>query len=160
MKDVIAQVAAASRRPRTTVMRGDVRFVVVHHSVTPITYKWEQILSIHLHKGYQSIGYHYVICGANGEIFKCLPVGPPPVVGAHVKNENSYAVGICITGNYEEQFPKTLAISALCRLWRELRGAFPKAKLVGHREMKKSRTKCPGKYLQRIVERIQQGKQL
>jgi len=145
--NVIDLVASKSRRRVIRVKAVD--FIVVHHSVTPPDYGWEDILRIHLaHKPpYQSIGYHFVIRGTSGQVYKCLPISPA-VIGAHAYMQNAVSIGICVTGNYEENEPREVALTALKELLAELHSAYPKAKILGHREMLHSKTACPGKHLQ------------
>jgi len=147
--NVIEKVAAKSMRRRTLV--DAVRYIVVHHSVTADTCGWEDMLRIHLRKGYSSIGYHFVIRGSDGEVYKCLPISPA-VVGAHAIQQNPESIGVCVTGNYEKHKPKPAALAALKGVLVELQAAYPKAKVMGHKEMQYSRTACPGKYLMAALQ--------
>jgi len=150
-KTVIEEVNALSPKPRKARIMA-VDYLVVHHSVTPPTYDWEHLLDIHINKGYRSIGYHFVVRGSDGQVYKCLPVSPA-VVGAHAKSQNSVSLGVCVTGNYELGPPNNDALAGLWSVLKELHKAYPKAKILGHREMTHSRTACPGRYLQAALEK-------
>jgi len=146
--NVIDEVAAKSTRRKTKVKRVD--YIVVHHSVTADTCGWEDMLRIHRNKGYASIGYHFVIRGSDGEVYKCLPISPA-VVGAHARGQNSVSIGICVTGNYEKHKPKGEAVETLAGLLGELQEAYPRAQVKGHQEMTHSHTACPGKHLMAVL---------
>ena len=115
-----------------------VKFIIVHCSATPpgMDVGVDEIRRWHLDRGFNDIGYHYVI-KRDGTIEEGRPLGKP---GAHCKGKNFCSVGVCYVGgvakdgrtpadNRTEQQQKSL---------RELIGAllkiFPDAEVRGHRD--------------------------
>lgn len=81
------------------------------------------------------IGYHYVIY-LDGSVHKGRP---EEVIGAHVKGQNAYSIGICYIGGLDEdgnakdtRTPEQR--EALYDLIDELHGRYPEATLHGHNE--------------------------
>lgn len=89
------------------------------------------------------IGYHYVV-RRDGQI---EPGRPEWMVGAHCLHHNSYSIGICYEGGYDARGQpadtRTEAQKA-AMLWllRQLRKAYPRACIVGHRDLSHDRD-CP-----------------
>ncbi|WP_165156978.1 N-acetylmuramoyl-L-alanine amidase [Parabacteroides sp. ZJ-118] len=100
----------------------------------------------HWHRslGWNGCGYHFVI-PTDGTIEKGRPIEQ---VGAHCKNHNRHSIGICYIGGIasDGKTPmdtRTIAQrQALYDLLRELRRQFPKALVVGHRDLDPSKA-CP-----------------
>lgn len=79
-------------------------YVVVHHSVSPRNTTVEQITAWHKARGFETIGYHWLIND------KGIQRGrDESMVGAHCKAEgrNYDSVGVCVAGNYEAQYLST-----------------------------------------------------
>lgn len=114
-------------------------YIVLHHRAGN-----GDVLSIHdqhLKQGWSGIGYHYYI-RKNGAIYGGRPESTK---GAHCINYNSNSIGICFEGNYEtETTMPQVQIKAGQELISYLRGKYPSAKVVGHRDL--YATACPGKY--------------
>lgn len=100
---------------------------------------------------WSDIGYHYVIEGDGA-----LRVGRPAhLVGAHVLGYNAnylrgtYRLGICLTGNFENERPNAAQIKTLVQLLAILcrRHGLNEQAIQGHRDH--MATKCPGYYLYR-----------
>lgn len=100
----------------------------------------------HRAKGWQCIGYHYVI-RRNGKIEEGRD---KDAVGAHVSDWNDCSVGICMVGGVdadninkaennftEEQF------ESLHELLLEMQLYYPDAKIQGHRDFPKVAKACP-----------------
>ena len=89
------------------------------------------------------IGYHYVV-RRDGQI---EPGRPEWMVGAHCKNHNAHSLGICYEGGLDARGQpadtRTEAQKA-AMLWllRQLRKAYPRACIVGHRDLSHDRD-CP-----------------
>lgn len=97
-------------------------------------------------KGWAGIGYHFVI-----DEGKAFYVGGVNSQRAHVANRNDEALGICITGTYENSLPAPRDINAIRMLIAGLDEHYGhKKKLMGHNQVLPGHTLCPG----RIVELI------
>lgn len=112
--------------------------IIVHCSATPegrhVTV--EDIDRWHRQRGFDSIGYHFVIY-LDGSIHKGRPTQQ---VGAHCKGHNANSIGICYIGGCaaDGKTPKDTRTEAqrasLVRLITELRRQYPNATVHGHRE--------------------------
>src|SRR3546814_5231215 len=87
--------------------------------------------------GWTDIGYHFVL-RRNGAVEEGRPLD---VVGAHAKNFNGRSIGICLVGGMAEGDKRpdcnfTVAQwNALHNLVADLLQRFPKAKVIGHRDV-------------------------
>lgn len=111
--------------------------IIIHCSATPNgradtardIHRW------HKEKGWDGIGYHYVIC-VNGKVES----GRPEYwAGAHASGHNSNSIGVCMIGTdifFGTQW------KSLERLIAKLMAENPKAKVIGHNEV--SEKDCPG----------------
>ena len=89
------------------------------------------------------IGYHYVV-RRDGQI---EPGRPEWMVGAHCKNHNAHSIGICYEGGLDIRGQpadtRTLAQKlALLQLLEVLHRKYPKALIVGHRDLNPHKD-CP-----------------
>lgn len=123
-----------------------VKYLVVHCADTPASMKVDAALidRWHRERGWLGIGYHYVI-RRDAVVEEGRPITK---IGAHVENHNHESIGICMAGgraakgeapenNFtDEQF---IALAALLgKLLRE----FPRAQIVGHRDLNPAKA-CP-----------------
>lgn len=102
-----------------------------------------EIKSWHKARGWKTIGYHYVI-RRNGLIERGRSIYK---VGAHCAGYNQNSIGICYVGGLDENGKPADTRTeqqkkALRQLVRELQLQFPKARLVGHRELNPKK-ECP-----------------
>jgi len=111
--------------------------IICHCSATPegraVTVR--DIDKWHREKGYNGIGYHYVI-GLNGEEWKGRDIN---LTGAHTQGQNYNSIGVCYIGgcdkNMKAKDTRTPAQRiALLNLVKDLKGQFPKATIHGHNE--------------------------
>ena len=90
----------------------------------------------HKAQGWDCIGYHYVV-RIDGTIEEGRPVER---IGAHCKGHNAYSIGICYIGGLaaDNKTPKDTRTTeqkvALLSLVRFLKGKFPDAAVIGHRD--------------------------
>ena len=121
--------------------------IIIHHSASDgKTTTPEIIKSWHLERGMKDIGYHYLI-GHSGEIFK----GRQEIkIGAHCKGQNANSIGVCVIGNFENDFPTLNQSVSIRSLIESLSLRFPEAKVSGHKE--NAPTLCPGRNLQKYLE--------
>lgn len=126
--------------------------IVVHHSASLFYTDAAIIDKWHNNKGWNGIGYHYVV-NRNGDIQVGRPVEKQ---GAHVKHHNAHSIGVCFIGNFSYTDPMTLAgskqfiqgallVKHLQELWRGREGNIIEPRILGHREMPGAATECPGK---------------
>ena len=94
----------------------------------------------HFGLGWADIGYHYVI-GPSGRIYQGRPID---VQAAHVLDENSGNVGICVMGELHKHEPTPAQVRALIALYTHLVYTLdlPTHCLKGHKDYLP--TACPG----------------
>jgi N-acetylmuramoyl-L-alanine amidase len=126
----------------------NITHIVVHYSATfedqNLTVK--DIDAMHRARGWKGVGYHYVI-RRDGVVEKGRPDN---VVGAHVGGQNSGKIGICAIGGVNHATGPDVGvdnrtpaqIKAQIALIKTLLSRYPKAKVVGHRDL--APTQCPG----------------
>lgn len=118
----------------------DITEIIIHCSATPegrhVTV--EDIDKWHKERGFNSIGYHYVIY-LDGSIH----IGrPEDMQGAHCVLHNAKSIGICYIGGLCKKGTKLVAKDtrtpkqkeALIKLIKELKKKYPKATVHGHNE--------------------------
>ena len=124
-----------------------VRFLVLHCSATRCNqdYSVEQLRRDHKKRGFYDIGYHFYIRkdGTMTQHRFLLEVG------AHARPYNRCSIGICYEGGLDEQGKPCNTLTSEQReriddvLFR-LHRLFPKAKIVGHRDLPGTTPKeCP-----------------
>ena len=119
--------------------------IIVHCSATPEgkDYTVEDIRRWHKERGFDDIGYHYVIY-RNGEIYRGRREDR---VGAHCVGHNSNSIGICYIGGLAAdrktaKDTRTAAQKASLKvLLKNLKANFPEARICGHRDFAKKA--CP-----------------
>ena len=127
-----------------------ITLIVIHCSaVRPDqTSSAKDIEKWHKDRGFNGIGYHYVI-RRNGEI---EPGRPESVIGAHChvkgQNHNKHSIGVCYEGGYDirGQPADTRTAeqkAAMRQLLEDLHRRYPRALIVGHRDLNPGK-KCPG----------------
>lgn len=107
--------------------------------------KVAEIRRWHQQRGWNTIGYHWVI-DCDGQIAKGRDEG---IVGAHVAHHNTGSIGICLIGghgsNENDPFDKNFTPeqdAALRNLIEEIRSRTPIKKVRGHNEV--AAKACPG----------------
>ena len=124
-----------SRRER--VMR-NVTLIVVHCSANRAgsALRLRDIDRYHRSLGWKGCGYHFVI-PADGAVEEGRPLSQ---VGSHCRGHNSHSIGVCYVGGLDAQGnpadTRTEAQRvALRKLLERLHREFPKAVIVGHRDL-------------------------
>lgn len=135
------------------------RWIVIHHSATPRGSAAE-IDRVHRQKGWDELGYHFVIGNGAGSGDGQIEVGSrwrTQKHGAHTKTAdnryNDFGIGICLVGNFENSRPTPAQVRSLERLVAHLMSAYrvgPDA-VLGHNQCKP--TACPGRFLSVAVVR-------
>ena len=125
-----------------------IRFLVLHCSATRRNqdYSVEQLRRDHKARGFYDIGYHFYIRkdGTMTQHRKLLEVG------AHARPYNRCSIGICYEGGLDEHGKACNTITPqqferIQELLAVLKKLFPKAKILGHRDLPGTTPKeCPG----------------
>ena len=123
--------------------------IVIHHTGAEEK-NTEQIRRYHLSRGWQDIGYHYVI-ERDGKIVSGRRLS---AFGAHclAGGMNQKAIGIALIGNFEETYPSFQQVQSLEKLLRELSLRFNMgpANILLHQQVVGAKTLCPGKKFSRL----------
>ncbi len=112
--------------------------IILHCADTPEgkDYTVAQIDQWHRARGFEGIGYHYVV-GRDGSVY---PGREPEKVGAHCTGHNAHSIGVCYIGGQSSvgKTPKDTRTpaqrTALEALVRKLLAAHPGATVHGHNE--------------------------
>ncbi len=124
------------------------KWIVVHCSASPhgrgddaeTIHRW------HRERGFDGIGYHWVIL----ESGRVQPGRPPFWKGAHVRGYNKDSLGICLIGRGEDEFTHA-QMKALTALLTDLHADYPEAAIVGHRDLNPDK-ECPGFDVRDLVD--------
>ncbi|WP_372809311.1 N-acetylmuramoyl-L-alanine amidase [Litorivivens sp.] len=116
----------------------DINTIVIHCSATPPSADIgvAEIDSWHRSRGFNGIGYHYVIRrGGYVEQGRSLDRA-----GAHARGHNAHSIGVCLVGGVDSgQAPDCNftrhQFAALSRLVDDLLETFGPVKVVGHRDL-------------------------
>lgn len=118
--------------------------IVLHHSASNASTKYNDIHMWHLNNGWSGIGYHYVI-HSDGGVYRGRPEWAR---GSHAyqdeKHEaNSNGVGICLSGNFQLDNPTEAQMQSLTLLIHDIWTRYPGIPVIGHCDVMP--TACPGK---------------
>lgn len=123
----------------------EIKEIIIHCTATPegreVTVK--EIDSWHKQRGWQGVGYHYVIY-LDGSIHPGRDINK---VGAHCSGHNKNSIGICYVGGLDKNMkPKDTRTpeqkEALIHLLRKLKNRHPNAGIFGHRDFANKACPC------------------
>ena len=124
-----------------------VRFLVIHCSATKASrnYTAKQLIRDHKARGMRTGGYHFYLRkdGTQVQFRKLLEVG------VHARPYNRCSIGICYEGGLDDEGRPMDTLTraqydAMRSLLIKLKVMFPKAKIVGHRDLPGTTPKaCP-----------------
>lgn len=143
---------AAARKNVITLYPNDKwKYIVIHHSGTH-TGSSEEFNKAHIRRGWEGIGYHFVIDnGTAGKDVGQIETGPRWIKqqdGAHCRASgmNEKGIGICLVGNFSEQQISRRQLDSLVYLVNLLRKYYgiPKRNILGHGMVPGAKTECPG----------------
>jgi len=126
-------------------------YIVIHHSATP-TGGAAAFDRMHRQKGWDELGYHFVIGNGSDTRDGQVEVGsrwPKQKHGAHAKTPdnrfNERGIGICLVGNFDNERLDGGQRQSLARLVAYLMKTYQiaPANVIGHGDTKA--TDCPGK---------------
>lgn len=127
------------------------KWIVIHHSASP-TGSAMVFDREHKAKGWDELGYHFVIGNGTDSGDGQIEVGPrwpKQKWGAHAKTIdnrfNEYGIGICLVGNFDVERPTPTQMKSLATLTSYLMKTYHVTpdRILGHRDTKP--THCPGK---------------
>ena len=130
------------------------QWVVIHHSATA-TGGAAAFDKMHKAKGWDELGYHFVIGNGTDTRDGQIEVGPRwprQKWGAHAKTPdnryNNFGIGICLVGNFDNTQPTPEQLKSLTRLTAYLMRTYhiPPDRVVGHGDTGKA-TDCPGRLM-------------
>jgi len=132
------------------------KYIIIHHSATD-SGSAGSFDKMHRAKGWDELGYHFVIDNGNGGPDGRVEVGSrwrTQKWGAHTggtpDNEyNNYGIGICLVGDFTSHLPTDAQITSLRRLVNYLMQTYdvPPGRVIGHRDAPAAKTDCPGRAL-------------
>lgn len=124
----------------------DVKYLVIHHTVTSHDATPDDIALLHKARGWAGIGYHFVIT-KDGTVWYVGDVG---TARANVLDMNEKVIGITLVGDFTKHLPsddQILSAHDLCawfleqkHIWKAFESGW--AAVVGHKELQA--TECPG----------------
>lgn len=135
------------------------KYIVIHHSDTS-SGSAAKFDKFHKDKGWDELGYHFVIGNGTETPDGKVEVGPrwpKQKWGAHTKtpsNEfNDFGIGICLVGDFQTGRPTQAQMQNLAKLVAHLQKTYkiPANRIVGHRDAKA--TECPGRNMDIAVVR-------
>ena len=118
--------------------------IIIHCTATRTNrnYTVEEIRKWHIQRGFDDIGYHYVIY-IDGTVHVGRPI---EIMGAHAYGHNQHSIGVCYVGGLDRRGRPTNTLNkaqerSLITLIKVLQSIFPQAGLHGHNEY--SSKECP-----------------
>jgi hypothetical protein len=130
------------------------RHIVVHHSASA-TGSAASFDRAHRDRGWDGLGYHFVIGNGSGSGDGQVEVGyrwNKQLAGAHAGNYefNQHGIGICLVGDFEHGGPPSARQMASLRqlvAFLQARTGVPTNEIIGHGNVPGRNTECPGRYL-------------
>lgn len=126
--------------------------IVIHHSASS-TGSAASFDSAHKARGWDGLGYHFVIGNGSGSGDGQVETGyrwTRQLAGAHAGNfeYNQHGVGICLVGDFEHGGPPSPRQMASLRrlvLFLQAKANIQTASIVGHGNVPGRNTECPGR---------------
>ena len=123
-----------------------INLIVIHCSATRCDkpFPFDALDACHRARGFNGCGYHYYVT-RDGH----LHVGRSEYKsGAHAEGFNAHSLGICYEGGLDERgYPAdtrtNLQKAAMAALLRALKQDYPKAQILGHRDLPGVNKDCP-----------------
>jgi len=103
----------------------------------------ENITRWHKQRGFQTIGYHYVVY-LDGSIHEGRPIEE---IGAHCKGHNAHSIGVCYVGGLDDDARPSdtrnpAQKAALVEILTQLLQQYPGAVIHGHRDFANKACPC------------------
>lgn len=116
--------------------------VIIHCSATPpnMHIGAKEIKEWHLQRGFNDIGYHFVI-QRSGKVEEGRPIKKP---GAHAKGHNADSIGICLVGGVDNKgHPEDNFLHDQIIRLKYLLQRWPDLEVLGHRDLPGVGKACP-----------------
>lgn len=129
--------------------------VVIHHSASPVTSNetMADIQNSHMDvNGWADIAYHYGI-DKDGVVYEGRDIGAR---GASVAGYNTGTIGVVVMGNFEQDDPLAVQMTALQVLVNGLTSTYLLSHLAGHGEFNPESV-CPGNKLILYLDQLAQN---
>ena len=127
--------------------RTSTRRIVVHHTAGGDK-TVERVHQIHLARGFDGIGYHFLI-RHSGVIYQGRPI---QTVGQHARRANSDSIAIALTGNFQITRPTEQQLTSLRLLILHIRQQYTHCvglPVVRHSDV--GATLCPGRNFPNMI---------
>lgn len=111
---------------------------IIYHHAADTSMTALEAHELHLKNGWEGIGYQFFIT-KDGVINRGRPESAE---GAHTKGENNHSIGICLEGNFEEEYINDKQREALINLSIYICLKYDINNIVGHKDL--GNTLCPG----------------
>jgi len=163
-KPIAKSVVPAGWMPSRGAEKRQWSWIVIHHSATP-TGDAEKFNREHKAKGWDELGYHFVIGNGTNSGDGQVEVGPrwpKQKWGAHAKTAdnqfNEHGIGVCLVGNFDVQRPTAAQQQSLAKLVAYLMKTYniSPQRILGHGMTGKA-TDCPGRNISIASLRKQAG---
>lgn len=125
--------------------------IILHHSLTKDgeVKDYNSIKEYHVsYKGFKDIGYHYVIEQVYDK-YIILKGRDEKTEGAHTIGENNSSIGICVVGNFDEDYLPVKHLSKVVELIRDIHNRYDNLPIYGHKDYPNPNNgyikTCPGK---------------
>ncbi len=129
--------------------------IIIHHSASP-TGGARAFNRAHKARGWDELGYDFVIGNNTDTPNGYVETGSrwlKQKKGAHCKTPsghfNDHGIGICLVGNFNDQYPSSKQLASLRKLVKFLstRYHLSSNRIFGHGEVPGTHTECPGKHM-------------
>ncbi len=137
-------------RPYVFIKPEEIKRIVFHHTASPKSMTPYEIYVDHKSRGWNGVGYHYLI-RSNGVIYKTRPILAIP---ACVERRNTGSICIAWIGHYNKYDVSQSAFYAALELTEALLDHYGKLAIHAHREL--AQTGCPGRYGYEAVKKIRE----
>lgn len=130
-----------------------INYLVIHHSITPRDLDLEKSISSFNRSHTErfpdmsvslgmKVAYHYVISGDG----KYRQTRHENAIGYHASNWNinKHSIGICLTGDFDNEKPSEAQLNTLDMLIKEVKKNH-EISIIGHRDIQGVGKSCPGK---------------
>jgi hypothetical protein len=157
------QVALRAGRPDPDWLVAETRpwrYIVIHHSGSERG-SAASIDAAHRERGWDGLGYHFVIDSGSGGPDGLVETGYRWRVqkwGAHTGGTpnnayNKFGIGICLVGNFTSHSASPQQLASLERLvvYLAVRYNIAPQDIIGHRDAPNAHTECPGQMLHAYI---------
>lgn len=116
------------------------QYIIIHHT-EEVGWNIYKVDEYHKSLGWNGIGYNYFI-EEDGRVEEARGMN----IGAHTIGFNNKSIGICLSGNFDFDYPSNEQIESLYKLCNYFMNIYniEKSRVLGHREINGVNKSCPG----------------